>query len=100
MNGRVLIIDDVISAGTATREAIALIREHGAEPAGVLVALDRQERGSGAMTASQELTEKFGIPVVAIARLDELLALTAERPELQSYRAKLDAYRAAYGSAA
>jgi orotate phosphoribosyltransferase len=100
LKGRVLIVDDVISAGTATRESLALIREHGAEPAGVLIALDRQERGAGSTSAAQEITAQFGIPVIAIARLGELLALAAERPELQPYRAKLDAYRAAYGSAA
>ncbi len=100
LKGRVLIVDDVISAGTATRESLALIREHGAEPAGVLIALDRQERGAGATSAAQEITAQFGIPVIAIARLSELLSLAAERPELQSYRPKLDAYRAAYGSTA
>ena len=100
LKGRVLIVDDVISAGTATRESLALIREHGAEPAGVLIALDRQERGAGAISAAQEITAQFGIPVIAIARLGELLTLAAERPELQAYRPKLDAYRAAYGSAA
>ena len=99
MQGRVLIIDDVISAGTATREALALIRQHGAKPAGVLIALDRQERGAGSTSAAQEITAEFGIPVVAIARLDELLALAAERPELQAYRDKLESYRLAYGSA-
>ena len=99
MQGRVLIIDDVISAGTATRESLALIRAHGAEPAGVLIALDRQERGAGATSAAQEITAEFGIPVVAIARLDELLTLAAERPELQSYRDKLETYRIAYGCA-
>ena len=100
LKGRVLIVDDVISAGTATRESLALIREHGAEPAGVLIALDRQERGTGATSAAQEITAQFGIPVVAIARLSELLTLAAERPELNAFRPKLDAYRAAYGSAA
>jgi orotate phosphoribosyltransferase len=95
----VLIVDDVISAGTATRESLALIRENGAEPAGVLIALDRQERGGGSTSAAQEITAQFGIPVIAIARLDELLTLAGERPELQPYRTKLDAYRAAYGSA-
>ncbi len=100
LKGRVLIVDDVISAGTATRESLALIREHGAEPAGILIALDRQERGTGATSAAQEITAQFGIPVIAITRLGELLTLAAERPELQEYRDKLEAYRAAYGSAA
>ena len=98
LQGRVLIVDDVISAGTAIRESLALIRANGATPAGVLIALDRQERGQGARSAAQEIAVEFGTPVVAIARLDELLALAVERPELAPYRAHLEAYRAAYGS--
>jgi orotate phosphoribosyltransferase len=97
LQGRVLIVDDVISAGTATRESLALIRAYGATPAGVLIALDRQERGQGVHSAAQEIAAEFGIPVVAIARLDELLTLAAERPELALHRARLEAYRSAYG---
>jgi orotate phosphoribosyltransferase len=100
LRGRVLIVDDVISAGTATRESLALIRQNNAQAAGVLIALDREERGSGSRSAAQEVTQEFGIPVIAIARLAELLTLAAERPELAEYRDKLDAYRATYGSAA
>jgi orotate phosphoribosyltransferase len=99
LRGRVLIVDDVISAGTATRESLALISQNNAQAAGVLIALDREERGSGSRSAAQEVTQEFGIPVIAIARLAELLALAAERPELAEYRNKLDAYRATYGSA-
>jgi orotate phosphoribosyltransferase len=95
--GRVLIVDDVISAGTATRESIALIRANGAAPAGVLIALDRQERGQGAQSAAQEITAEFGIPVLSVARLEDLLILAAERPELAAYRARLQAYRSEYG---
>ena len=95
--GRVLIVDDVISAGTATRESVALIRAAGAVPAGVLVALDRQERGQGPQSAAQEIAAQFGIPVIAIARLEELLLLAAERPELATHHARLRAYRAEYG---
>ncbi len=97
LRGRVLIVDDVISAGTAIRESLALIRAHGATPAGILIALDRQERGQGTQSAAQEIAAEFGIPVVAIARLDELLALVAERTELAPHRERLIAYRAAYG---
>jgi orotate phosphoribosyltransferase len=97
LQGRVLIVDDVISAGTATRESIALIRAAGATPIGVLIALDRQERGRGTKSAAQEITAEFGIPVLAIARLEELLMLAAERPELSAHRARLQAYRAEYG---
>lgn len=97
LQGRVLIVDDVISAGTAIRESLALIRAHGAIAAGVLIALDRQERGQGAHSAAQEIAAEFATPVVAIARLDDLLALVAERPELAPYRTRLQAYRTAYG---
>ena len=97
LQGRVLIVDDVITAGTAIRESLALIRAAGAEPAGVLIALDRQERGQGALSATQELSAEFGLPTFAIARLSDLLAYAAEKPELAAHRPHLDAYRARYG---
>ena len=93
----VLIVDDVITAGTAIRASLALIRAHGATPAGVLIALDREERGQGTLSAAQEVTAEFGIPVVAIARLGDLLAYTAEHPQLAAERPRLEAYRARYG---
>jgi len=99
LNGRVLIVDDVITAGTAIRESIALMRAHGATPAGVLIALDRQERGQSSLSAAQEVEREFAIPVIAIARLDELLDLVGERPDLQARRASLTAYRHQYGVA-
>src|SRR5689334_6879379 len=86
LRGRVLIVDDVITAGTSVRESLALIRAQGAEPAGVLIALDRQERGQGTRSATQELTAEFGIPTTAIARLTDLLAYAADRPELAEHR--------------
>jgi orotate phosphoribosyltransferase len=97
--GRVLIVDDVITAGTAIRESIGLIRGGGAEPAGVLIALDRQERGKGELSAALEVEQEFAIPVIAIARLDELLTFAQERVELSATRAALLAYRNAYGVA-
>jgi len=97
LKGRVLIVDDVISAGTAIRESLALIRAHGADAAGILIALDRQERGQGARSAAQEIAAEFSTPVVAIARLDELFALVGEHAELAAYREHLHAYRTAYG---
>ncbi len=71
--GRVLIVDDVITAGTAIRESIGLIRAAGANPAGVVLALDRQERGQGALSAVQEVQTAFSIPVVRIITLDDLI---------------------------
>ena len=95
--GRVLIVDDVITAGTAVRESLALIRAAGATPAGVLIALDRQERGQGELSATQELAAEHGVPSVAIARLDDLLAYAADKPELAAYRGPLAEYRRRYG---
>ena len=98
LKGRVLIVDDVITAGTAIRESLDLIRAHGAEPAGVLIALDREERGQGALSATQEITAEFGIPTIAIARLTDLLDYAADKPELAAHHARLAAYRARYGA--
>lgn len=95
--GRVLIVDDVITAGTAVRESVRLIAAHGATAAGVLVALDREERGAGLRSAAQEVSAEFGIPVVAIARLTELVALASERPELALEWQRLKNYRKEYG---
>ena len=97
--GRVLIVDDVITAGTAIRESLTLIRAAGAEPAGVLIALDREERGQGELSATQELAAEHGIPTVAIARLGDLLAYAADRPDLADHRPRLTAYRERYGVA-
>jgi orotate phosphoribosyltransferase len=97
LRGRVLIVDDVMTAGTAVRESLALIRQHGAEPAGVLIALDRQERGLGERSAAQEVAADHGIPVIAITGLDDLLAFAGERPELAGEHARLMAYRERYG---
>ena len=95
--GRVLIVDDVMTAGTAVRESLALIRTQGATPAGVLIALDRQERGTGTRSAAQEIAADYGIPVLAIANLADVLAYAGDRAELATAHAALVAYRARYG---
>ncbi|TBR35782.1 MULTISPECIES: orotate phosphoribosyltransferase [Dyella] len=97
LTGRVLIVDDVMTAGTAVRESLALIRAQGATPAGVLIALDRQERGQGALSAAQEVTADYGIPVIAITSLTDVMAYTGERPDLADHYARLLAYRDTYG---
>lgn len=99
LEGRVLIVDDVITAGTAVRQSLALIREHGATPAGVLVALDRQERGQGEMSATQEIAAEYGIPVRAIVSLGDVLDYTADHARLADEHARLSAYRERYGTA-
>ena len=98
LTGRVLIVDDVITAGTAIRESLALIRSQGAVAAGILIALDRQERGQGTLSAVQEVEAEFGVPVIAIARLAELFALIAARPDLAAHRERMEAYRRAYAA--
>lgn len=100
---RVLIVDDVITAGTAIGQALALITEAGGRPAGVAVALDRQEavREDGErQSAAQRVSAETGVPVIAVATLSDLLALAGENAELVAHREQLLAYRARYGSAA
>jgi orotate phosphoribosyltransferase len=96
--GRIVIVDDVITAGTSVRESVELIRAHGAVPAGVLIALDRMERGQGERSAVAEVREMIGIPVVAIATLDDVMAFIAGTPELASHAAAVTNYRAQYGA--
>jgi orotate phosphoribosyltransferase len=99
LKGRVLIIDDVISAGTSVRESVNLIRAAGAQPAGVAIALDRMERGQGDLSAVQEVSRDFGLPVIAIATLEDLLGYLHGSPELAPQLAAVDAYRRQYGAA-
>lgn len=100
LKGRVLILDDVISAGTSVRESVELIRAAGATPAGVVIALDRMERGKGALSAVQEVKESFGIPVIAVATLEDLIAYLADSPELAANLDAVKAYREQYGISA
>lgn len=97
---RVLIVDDVITAGTAIREALSIIGEAGGIAAGIVVALDRQEVASeqDPRSAAQAVSEQAGIPVVAVANLGDLLAFASGNPELVGYREPLLAYRGRYGS--
>jgi orotate phosphoribosyltransferase len=97
LKGRVLIVDDVITAGTSVRESVELIQAAGAQPAGVLIALDRMERGAGEASAVQEVRAAFGIPVIAIATLDDLLRFIAGQAALAEYGSAVSAYRARYG---
>ncbi len=98
--GRVLVIDDVISAGTSVRESAAMIQAAGAQLAGVAIALDRQERGEGAQSAVQEVRERFGVPVVGIATLDSLIGYLTARGGLDRERQAVEQYRARYGTKA
>ena len=96
--GRVLIVDDVITAGTSVRRSLELIRDAGAEAAGVAIALDRQERGTGALSAVQEVEREYGLPVAAIVSLDQLVEYLAEAPEMREALAAIRAYRERYGA--
>jgi len=97
LRGRVLVIDDVITDGASKREAIEVIRAAGATPAGVLIALDRQEKGQGQLSATQEVSRDFGVPVAAIATLADILATLQGRPEHRDDVARIEDYRRRYG---
>ncbi len=97
LEGRVLIVDDVITAGTAVGEAVNLIRREGAEPAGVLISLDRQELGKGERSAVQELEGALGVPVRSIVTLADLIDHIEDDPEVREHLASVRAYRNRYG---
>ena len=97
LKGRVLIVDDVISAGTSVRESVELIRHSGAEPAGVVIALDRMERGTGAQSAVQEVRAQFGMPVVAVVTLDNLVDYLEHDANRQAELRAVADYRAEHG---
>lgn len=99
LRGRVLIVDDVISAGTSVRESVEIIRSAGATVAGVVIALDRQERGQGKLSAVQEVERDFGLRVAAVADLDTLFAYLQQQEQLGESLQAIGAYRARYGVA-
>jgi len=100
LKGRVMIVDDVITAGTAIRESIDIIRAAGASPSGVLVALDRQEMGKGSLSAIQEIVKEYKMPVYAIINLDDLHLYIQQQPELACYLSAISEYRKSYGVSA
>ncbi len=97
VSGRVLILDDVITAGTAIRETITLLRQAGGEPAGVVIALDRQERGNGELSAIQEVQQTYGIPVASIIRLDDLVEHLEGSTQHGQFLPLVRDYRERYG---
>ena len=98
LEGNVLIIDDVITAGTAIREVMALLAEQdGAKPAGVIVAMDRQEKGKGELSAIQEVERDYGIPVISIVKLEQVMNYVAQEAEFQQHLPAIAAYRKTYG---
>ena len=97
LTGRVLIVDDVITAGTAIREVMQIIQAQGAQAAGVLIALNRQERGQGELSAIQEVERDFAMPVISIVSLEQVLEYLAGDAELKQHLPAVEAYRAQYG---
>ena len=97
LQGRIMIIDDVITAGTAIRDVIHLISEAGAEPAGVIIALDRQEKGQGELSAIQEVEKAYNIPVISIVNLAQVLSYIQDDANLSRYAQPVACYRQQYG---
>lgn len=98
LEGRVMIVDDVITAGTAIREVMQIIQaQPNAQAAGVLIALNREERGQGELSAIQEVERDFALPVVSIVSLTQVLEYLAENAELKQHLPAVEAYRAEYG---
>ena len=98
LQGKVLIIDDVISAGTSVRESIDIIKAAGAEPVAVAIALDRQERGQGSTTAIQEVENDYGLKVISIVQLQHLISYLEQSDSLDQYLDAIKAYRDQYGA--
>ena len=97
LQGKVLIIDDVISAGTSVRESVQIIQQFGASPGGVAIALDRMEKGNSHTSAVQEVQQQYQIPVIPIATLDNLLQMLESENSLAEYRQPVANYRQQYG---
>ena len=97
--GQVLIVDDVISAGVSVRESVNLIRTSGAAPCGVVIALDRMERGGGELSAVQEVRKTYGVPVFSIVNLDDIMNYLRNRNDLAHNLRAVERYRAQYGVA-
>ncbi|MBQ4890061.1 orotate phosphoribosyltransferase [Shewanella sp. MMG014] len=95
--GKVMLVDDVITAGTAIRESMEIIAAHDASLAGVLIALDRQEKGKGELSAIQEVERDFGCAIVSIIKLGDLINYLSEKPGMEKELASVSAYREQYG---
>lgn len=97
LQGKVLIIDDVISAGTSVRESVDIINANDATPAGVVIALDRQEKGQGETSAIQEVEKNYGLEVASIIRLEQLIEYLENQPQMKDSLQAINAYRQQYG---
>lgn len=97
LEGKVMLVDDVITAGTAIREAMEIVEANGAELSGVLIALDRQEKGKGELSAIQEVERDFGAQVVSIVSLNDVINFLKDDDTFKEYLPKVEAYRAEFG---
>ncbi|MFT7682540.1 MAG: orotate phosphoribosyltransferase [Moritella dasanensis] len=97
LEGRIVLVDDVITAGTAIRESMDIIQAHNAELSGVLIALDRQEKGKGELSAIQEIERDYGCKVLSIVTLADLVSFLADKPEMQQHLETVKTYRENYG---
>jgi orotate phosphoribosyltransferase len=97
LDGKILIIDDVITAGTAVREVMSIIEAAGAKPAAVVIGLNRQEKGKGELSAIQEVEKEYGIPVVSIVKLDDIISFLEQQGGQDEMVAAIRAYREQYG---
>ncbi|WP_434927879.1 orotate phosphoribosyltransferase [Shewanella sp. HL-SH5] len=97
LRGKVMLVDDVITAGTAIRESMEIINAHNAQLAGVLIALDRQEKGKGELSAIQEVERDFGCQIVSIIKLADLISYLSEKSGMETELASVSAYRQQYG---
>ena len=99
LSGKIVIVDDVITAGTAIKEASQIIRETGAEISGIIIAIDRQEKGAGEYSAVQEASSKLGVPVISIVNLDQILAFVKNSSSgLEDHVEAIESYRKEYGA--
>jgi orotate phosphoribosyltransferase len=97
LNGRIMLVDDVITAGTAIRESMEIIQAHGADLSGVLIALDRQEKGKAELSAIQEVERDFNTKVISIVTLKDLVGYLQDKPEMAEHLSHVNAYRDQFG---
>jgi len=97
LKGNIMLVDDVITAGTAIRESMEIIKQNGADLSGVLIALDRQEKGKGELSAIQEVERDFNTAVISIVTLGDLVSYLKQNPDYAEFLPKVEAYRAQYG---
>ena len=97
LKGKIMLVDDVITAGTAIRESMEIIKQNGADLSGVLIALDRQEKGKGELSAIQEVERDFGTSVISIVTLGDLVSYLKTNPDYAEFLPKVEEYRANYG---